>query len=185
MMILCDGYLYKMDTHGSSLTLSNWPFWLIGTSIALILGYQCILRCIIRPWQLARRCRYTVGKVVEVRRFPPRASGTISAIEFQTHSMPSLTVRITKRGELHGKYDICYDFCHPFTNYKLNTASFRRDSAYRHIVCGVFFHPPVTCNTNADHLQCLHFLACVLTTTREAEAKKGDRKPKRKAKRRI
>lgn len=80
-------------THGNSPTLPNSPFWFMGTGAVLIWGYLCLLRCIIRPWQLARRWRHSVAKVVRVLRFPPNGrggGGTVSILEFQTPSTPGL-----------------------------------------------------------------------------------------------
>lgn len=140
-LVMLNRYMNSYQAHSNSLYTSNWPFWFIGTGIILILLYQCVLRCIIRPWQLAQRCRYAVGKIVMTRYISGGTRGGgrwVSVIDFQTLTRPSLTVRILKRGKWHGKFDICYDYCQPFTNYRSGITSFSRASARYSTLIGIF-----------------------------------------------
>ena len=99
-----------------------WWAWSAGSGVVLVLLYQCIVRLVIYPWQLARRCVHTTGTVVErIERSTRNGHYYISDILYETRTTPALVGYVKKGKDLpmYSKVDVCYDFLNPTRNRKV------------------------------------------------------------------
>lgn len=96
--------------------------WLFGTFLLLYILKAIITRCFVYSRGLYKRTVQVMGTVVSHEQRKTKSSSyTMSIIEYQTKTEPSLRCRTEQRGTqpLGSSHYLCYDWLYPVQNHKI------------------------------------------------------------------